>query len=124
MDLFEVYTVHKALADAKGLKLIVYEGGNFMELDGAGEDVVERFFEVNRDSRLAALFVENIENFLDAGGQEFFYFLNEDLWGDEGAFGARRYQDQTRDDAPVFDGLMDYIESSKCSWDSCEMPAP
>jgi len=123
-DLRDVYAQHRAMAEARGLDLIVYEGSNFMELDGAPAGVVETFFELNRDRRLGEAFVRNIRNFGEAGGREFFHFLNEDLWGDDQVSGARQFQDQPRSDAPVFDALMDFVETEDCWWPGCERTAP
>lgn len=123
-DLNSVYTEHAALAASKNLDFIAYEGGNFMELDGAPQSTVDMFYEANQDVRMPTAFVDNVNNFIAAGGKDFFFFLNEDLWTAEGAFGARRYQDQTREEAVVFDGLMDFIETTPCSWADCKLLLP
>ena len=126
VELNQNYITHAAYAADRNLQLIAYEGGNFMQTTGAGQSVVDKFFTLNRDSRLSDAFVSNFENFEAAGATTFFYFLNEDFWTDEGAFGARRYQDESREEAVVFDGLMNYIESTVCWWNNCErtLPAP
>jgi len=95
-----------------------------MELDDGPQSIVDVFYAANRDTRLAPLFTQNITNFISAGGKDFFYFLNEDLWTNQGAFGARQYQDQTREQSPIFDGLSDYIEGTPCSWTNCELSTP
>jgi len=95
-----------------------------MQTTGAPQATVDKFFTLNRDSRLADAFVQNFNNFQAAGATSFFFFLNEDFWTNEGAFGARRYQDETRSDAPVFDGLMTYIEQTLCWWDDCARTLP
>jgi len=123
-DLNAVYVSHAAYASDRNLQLISYEGGNFMQTTGAPQATVDKFFTLNRDSRLADAFVQNFNNFQAAGATSFFFFLNEDFWTNEGAFGARRYQDETRSDAPVFDGLMTYIEQTLCWWESCERTLP
>ena len=126
VELNQNYITHAAYAADRNLQLIAYEGGNFMQTTGAGQSVVDKFFTLNRDSRLSDAFVSNFENFEAAGATTFFYFLNEDFWTDEGAFGARRFQDESREEAVVFDGLMNYIESTVCWWNNCErtLPAP
>ncbi len=120
VELNQMYVDHAAYASDRNLQLISYEGGNFMQTTGAGQSVVDNYFALNRDSRLGDAFVSNFNNFQAAGGHAFFYFLNEDFWTNEGAFGARRYQDETRSEAPVFDVLMTYIESTVCWWSACE----
>ncbi len=120
IELNQNYITHAAYASDRNLQLIAYEGGNFMQTTGAGQAVVDKFFTLNRDSRLSDAFVSNFNNFESAGATTFFYFLNEDFWTEEGAFGARRYQDESREEAVVFDGIMDYIESTVCWWADCE----
>ena len=126
VELNQNYITHAAYASDRNLQLIAYEGGNFMQTTGAAQSVVDKFFTLNRDSRLSDAFVSNFNNFEEAGATTFFYFLNEDFWTDEGAFGAMRYQDESREEAVVFDGLMNYIESTVCWWADCErsLPAP
>jgi len=119
-ELSQNYVTHAAYASDRGLQLIAYEGGNFMQTTGAPQATIDAFFALNRDSRLGDAFVENVNNFQQAGATAFFYFLNEDFWTHEGAFGAMRYQDETRSEAPVFDTLMTYIEQTVCWWDDCE----
>ena len=123
-ELNAVYVTHAAYASARNLQLISYEGGNFMQTTGAPAATVNTFFALNRDPRLGDAFVQNFNNFQAAGATSFFFFLNEDLWTHEGAFGARRYQDESRSDAPVFDRLMSYIEQTLCWWDGCERVLP
>jgi len=124
VELNQNYLSHATYANDRNLRLIAYEGGNFMQTTGAAQSVVDKFFALNRDSRLANAFVQNFDNFQAAGGSAFFYFLNEDFWTNEGAFGARRFQDESRDESPVFDGLMDYIETTSCWWTNCERSVP
>jgi hypothetical protein len=124
IELNENYITHAAYANDRNLQLIAYEGGNFMQTTGAGQSVVDKFFTLNRDSRLADAFVSNFDNFEAAGATTFFYFLNEDFWTEEGAFGAMRYQDESREEAVIFDGLMNYIEATTCWWSDCERTLP
>ncbi len=124
VELNSHYESHVAMANVRNLVLLAYEGGNFMEIDGGGDTVTNRYFQLNRDARLVEAFVQNFRNFEDAGAQLFFYFLNEDLWNDQGVFGARQYQDQIREEAPTFDGLMNYIESTPCWWSGCAKTLP
>ncbi len=124
LELKQNYITHAAYASDRNLQLISYEGGNFMQIVGGSQTVVDNYFTLNRDSRLADAFVANFNNFQSAGATTFFFFLNEDFWTHEGAFGARRYQDESRSDAPVFDGLMTYIEQTLCWWDGCERSLP
>jgi len=124
IELNQNFITHAAYASDRNLELIAYEGGNFMQTTGAAQSVVDKFFSLNRDSRLSDAFVQNFDNFEAAGATTFFYFLNEDFWTNEGAFGAMRYQDESRTDAPIFDGIMSYVESTVCWWTDCERSLP
>ncbi|MBQ61034.1 MAG: hypothetical protein CMQ19_03055 [Gammaproteobacteria bacterium] len=59
-----------------------------MQIIGGDSSAMDVFQTANRDRQMGTAFTDNLANFRDAGGIEFFFFLNEDLWDGLESFGA------------------------------------
>jgi len=98
---------------SRGLDLIAYEGGQ--HLVGVGEaqgnqTLTNKFVEANRHPRMKNLYLEDLYGWVQAGGKMYVSYSSAGRYGNWGSWGVMEYQDQTRAQAPKYDGLMTFIE--------------
>ncbi|MBF0338169.1 MAG: hypothetical protein HQL05_10080 [Nitrospirae bacterium] len=127
------YNALYALANTRGLRMVAYEGGqhytaNIFDGDGDTEEdgdpqniIHNKFMAAGRDPRMKTVYLTNFTNFKNAGGHEFFHFLNLSDHTINGAtFGALEHQTQSRTDAPKYDAIMTFMEQNPCWWSGCD----
>ncbi|MBF0240746.1 MAG: hypothetical protein HQM12_23860 [SAR324 cluster bacterium] len=118
------YLINYSLAQARGLALIGYEGGQYLTPDvfstANQNEIYNLFAEANHDARMGAAYLTNFSNWKNAGGSEFFHFTNIAYSSVHGMVGALEYQTQPRSEAPKFDAIMSFIEQNDCWWTNCE----
>ncbi|MBI4613070.1 MAG: cellulose-binding protein [Planctomycetes bacterium] len=109
------------LADAEvarefGLPLVAYEGGQHlacMESAERDQDVIDLFHAANRDPRMGALYDELLSDWSTASGGGLFIHCDDCErmnWG--GSWGALESIEQPRSEAPKYDALERWMESS------------
>jgi hypothetical protein len=106
-------------ASAHGVDLVSYEGGQHLAGHGGVEndDTINALFdEVNRDSRMGGLYATYLEAWRDAGGQVFTHFTSCGGYSKWGRWGSLEYLTQPREEAPKFDALQDFIETTPPWW--------
>ena len=97
---------NKALADAAGLALIAYEGGQHLAAHDSGDStLVNKFIDANRNSRMGTIYRKYFADWANGGGGVFCHFSSCYTPSKHGAWGALEYQTQTG--APKFDALVD-----------------
>ena len=103
---------HKAIADAQGLPLVCYEGGqHFVGSPPANNDpeLVELLNSANRDPRMYDRYIEYLD-MLEAEGVELLaHFSYCGKWSKWGSWGSLEVQDQPLQDAPKYRALIDWI---------------
>ena len=110
---------YRSLADAHGLALVAYEGGQHMvgsrgaQQNDALKDLFHAF---NRDPRIKPLYLDYLGLWKQAGGQLFIHFSDASTWGKFGSWGALEYVTQPRAAAPKFDALQTFIEHNPVWW--------
>lgn len=104
---------NRAIADARGLGLITYEGGQHLAGNGGAEwneDLTAKFISVNREPGMRQVYFDDYQRWHTAnpGGLYVIYnhIGNYTMWG---SWGLKETQMQATTEAPKWLGLMDYI---------------
>ncbi|MBJ7899634.1 MAG: cellulose-binding protein [Cyanobacteria bacterium RI_101] len=95
---------HAALANAQGLELLAYEGGQ--HLVGFNPASTQLFRAANRDPRMGQLYEEYLQNWRDAGGGLFVNFTNVSTYGIYGSWGALEHVNDPS--SPKYEALLNY----------------
>jgi hypothetical protein len=110
---------NKAIADAHGVPLIAYEGGqHFVGVQGGENDagINAKFDALNRDPRMGDFYTAYLQGWKSAGGQDFAHFVNCGRWSKWGRWGALEWVSQPRQEAPKYDALQGFIEGNDRWW--------
>ena len=108
-----------AVATARGLPLIAYEGGQHLVGNGGVENnatINALFDDANRDPRMGALYKTYLDAWKASGAKLFVHFINCSGYSMWGRWGALEYLDQPRANAPKFDALQTFIEQNRAWW--------
>jgi hypothetical protein len=104
---------HKALADAYGVDLVTYEGGQHL-VWGRGwttNDTINALFDaVNRDPRMGELYTGYLQGWFELSGGLYINYTNCMNWGLYGRWGGLEYVTQPRAAAPKYNAVMTFIE--------------
>jgi chitodextrinase len=108
-----------AVAAARGIPLIAYEGGQHL----VGHSGVENtsainalFDNANRDPRMGTLYRSYLDAWKAAGGALFAHYTACDGYSKWGRWGALEHLEQPRAQAPKFDALQSFIEQNPAWW--------
>jgi hypothetical protein len=107
------------VAQANGLELIAYEGGQ--HLTGVGPPLNNAainglFDKANRDPRMGELYATYLEGWRKNGGQLFVHFTDCSAPSQWGRWGALEWLEQARAQAPKFDAISRFIEQNPVWW--------
>jgi hypothetical protein len=104
---------NRANANARGLGMVAYEGGQHLAGVGAAaqgnEQLTALFIAANRSPRMQAIYVEYLNLWRTNGGGIFFHLENVSAPTRAGSWGALEFQDQDTTTAPKYLGLMDFV---------------
>lgn len=98
-----------AVASSYGLKMVGYEGGqSLVGYNGAENDtaMTTLFGNVNRDSGMAPLYTQYLQNWVNSGGDVFVHYSDMGGYAKYGNFGTLEYQDQDTGSSPKYTALM------------------
>lgn len=95
---------HAALANAQGLELLAYEGGQ--HLVGSDSASIKLFREANRDPRMGQLYEQYLQTWRDAGGGLFMNFTDISPYGNSGSWGALEHVNDLS--SPKYEALLNY----------------
>jgi hypothetical protein len=108
-----------AVAKARGVKLIAYEGGQHLSgIFGAENDAALNtlFDAVNRHPRMKSVYTRYLDAWKANGGELFVHYVNCMTYSKWGRWGALEALDQPREKAPKYDALMSFIEKNPSWW--------
>lgn len=108
-----------AVAKARGLPLIAYEGGQHLAGFGGVENnaaINTLFDRANRDPRMGDLYKKYLASWKASGGTLMMHFVNCGRYSKYGRWGALEYLEQPRADAPKFNALQTFIEQNPAWW--------
>ena len=103
------------VAGRYGLPMIAYAGGQDLRATGTltQDATLNALFDsANRDARMRDAYTAYLEGWRALGGGLFMHYLDCAAYAPSGRNGAIEWIDQPRAEAPKYDALMSYIESS------------
>jgi hypothetical protein len=109
----------KAVADAYGLDLLGYEGGQHLVApkphinSPETQAITEVAIAANRDPRMYDLYMQYLDQWQDLGGGMMFHLLNVGYPSRYGMWGSLEYQTQPIAEAPKYRALMQYIKEAE-----------
>jgi hypothetical protein len=110
---------YRSVADAYGVRLLAYEGGQHMVGVGGAENdpaLNSLFDSFNRDPRIKQLYLDYLASWKNLGGELFVHFSDVSRWDRWGRWGALEHVAQPRAESPKFDGIMTFIEQNPVWW--------
>lgn len=115
--LFEQFAYHKRIADARGLELVMYEGGTHVVGVGAWQNdaqLTSFFTWLNASSGMAALYIELMEGWRDAGGTLFNAFVDIGRHDRYGSWGNLEHID---DNSARWEALIEFNRENPGWWE-------
>lgn len=107
------------VAKTHGVALVAYEGGQHLAgaLGVENNDAINTLFDAaNRDARMGTLYAKYLAAWKAAGGTLFAHFVHCERQSKWGRWGALEYLEQPRQEAPKFDALQTFIETTPKWW--------
>jgi hypothetical protein len=107
------------VANAYGVRLIGYEGGQHMvgiwgaENSAALDTLFDAF---NRDPRVKQMYLDYLNAWKQNGGELFVHFTDVSRYTKWGRWGALEYIAQPRAGSPKFDAIQSFIEQNPVWW--------
>jgi hypothetical protein len=117
---FDRIDLHRVVAEAYGLPLVAYEGGqHLVAQEGAqgGTTMSALFMEANRDARMELLYSAYLERWRQGSGTLFMHHNDVGRYNENGSFGALEYIDQN--ETPKYRALRQFIDANLCWWPRC-----
>ena len=115
---------HKSIADAKGLHLITYEGGQHLVggkiVDSQGKTInlqndpvlTEFFTSANRKSKMKDIYTKYLNNWKNDGGKLFMNFSSTGEYGKYGSWGLLENMYQDKATAYKYQAVTEFISSN------------
>lgn len=117
---FGVMSAAKGVADAYGVQLVAYEGGQHLAGVGdvANSDAITTLFTAaNRDPRMGAVYTRYLDGWKAHGGGLFVNYSLVSAYDKWGSWGALESIDQ--ETSPKWEALQNYMGSAGCQGNSC-----
>ncbi len=119
-------TAHKSAADARGLRLVAYEGGqHLVGVFGVenNQAITNLFIGANRDSRMGPIYESYLQSWKDNGGELFALFGLSGTYSRFGSWGIVERLGQTPR-PPKAQAILDFNAANPCWWPDCGSGAP
>lgn len=112
-------TTSKAAADAYGLPMWAYEGGQHLVPPGGDTDTkfLALIIAANRDPRMSTAYDQDIADWKSVGGQTFVYFSHVSQVSKYGMWGVK--ESLTDVNAPKWKAVVRARDGSACWWAGC-----
>ncbi|BAQ62824.1 cellulose-binding domain protein [Geminocystis sp. NIES-3708] len=113
-DINQKFLYHSQVAQARGLQLVAYEGGQ--HITGVkqvknNQKLTDFFIALNRRPEMYDLYTELLNNWEKAGGGLFMHFVDIGKPSKHGSWGALEYLDQL--ESPKYKALIGFINNQK-----------
>ncbi len=108
--------VQQKVADAFGVDLVAYEGGqHLVDWDTRRVDEAPNplLYAANRDPRMGELYYKYLQEWDKAGGKVFVLFSAPRIYSWYGSWGLKEHITQPRNKAPKFDAALRYLEETR-----------
>lgn len=113
-------SAQRAVAAARGLAMVAYEGGQALYGSGGVENdaaVTGLFTAANRDPRMGSAYDQFFAGWRALGGELFNHFNHVGQSSGTGNWGSLEYMDQAG--SPKYDALMRFVAGNPCWWSGC-----
>jgi hypothetical protein len=112
---------NQKIAQAHGLKLVAYEGGQHMVgIQGAenNERLTKLLHEANAHPRMKAIYDRHLNHWEQAGGDVFCHFSSVSQWSKWGSWGVMQFYDEKPSDSPKASALFHWArtQGQNVSW--------
>ncbi|NJO42831.1 MAG: cellulose-binding protein [Cyanobacteria bacterium CRU_2_1] len=104
-----LFQYHLQVAQSKGLRLVVYEGGQHLNSPDS-EKLIQFFIELNRHPEMYNLYTDLLNRWKADRGTLFMHFADVGLPGRWGSWGALEYVGQ--ENSPKYDALIDFMNQN------------
>lgn len=104
---------YKAEAEKRGLKLMCYESGQHLTgVAGAenNEKLTKLFHEANRHPRMKDLYLEDLKNWYEIGGNAYCIFSSMGKYTKWGSWGVMEWHDQPEEEAPKMMAIREWMK--------------
>lgn len=98
------------LAKERKLRLIAYEGGQHMKAMNGSEDLVQKFIIANRNPLMKDLYLKDLRQWAEVGGDLFCMFSSVNKPGNHGSWGLLEYDGQDPNLAPKYQAALEYAK--------------
>jgi hypothetical protein len=123
MDQIRGFTRNNAtLAAEFGLNLTAYEAGGHFIATGfvVNNPAVTSFFAAaNRDPRMGDMYRLYMDLWKEEGGRINAIYNSVSPSTNAGSVGTKEWTGQPREQAPKFDAILDFVETTPCWWEGC-----
>ncbi|GIL67802.1 hypothetical protein Vafri_21078 [Volvox africanus] len=109
--------LHAAITAKYGKPLLAYEAGQGMTGDGSSTDLA---IQANRDPAMTGIYKTYMEGLAAANVSRIVHFSSMGAYTKSGSWGLMEAQDWDPSEAPKYQGLMSYLNSSL----TCALPPP
>ncbi|MGB1012262.1 MAG: sugar-binding protein [Thiolinea sp.] len=122
-NLLKVIRQQAEIAQAYGVDLIAYEGGQHLvdhKTHKMTEGATPHLVAANRDPRMAEEYQRLLTGWKDVGGKLFVAFSapRPPTW--HGSWGIKEYINQPDDETPKYRALLAFMDDQPCWWQGCE----
>lgn len=107
---------YAALARKYGLALVAYEGGQHLVGHGGAENneqMMKLFHAANRHPGMRDLYLRNLRDWQEAGGDLFCVFSSMGAYSKWGSWGLLEHAAQDLDNAPKYQAIREYLQGTK-----------
>jgi hypothetical protein len=107
---------YAAEAKKRGIKLMAYESGQHLVGYGGAENnekLTNLFHSANRHPRMKELYLEDLQNWREVGGDTYCVFSSVGKYTKWGAWGVLEWHDQPEKDAPKMMALREWMQKKK-----------
>ena len=121
-------TAYAAVAEARGIDLVAYEGGQHLVTVGYPQandsdkainaEISELFMEANRDPRMRYLYLDYYDHWLETASDIHVLYSSVGTFSQWGSWGSQEYMDEP--DMPKRQAADNFIALRECPWLSCE----
>lgn len=109
---------NKAVADARGLDFLAYEGGQ--DFNSGGDSTLQTLYaEVNRDSRMNTAYTTYLNYWKQASGSLFMHYTDTGSYVSWNPGTNGSLESITQTSSPKYDALQSFISNNDCWWVDC-----
>lgn len=118
----EYIRTQKAITDKYGVQLVAYEAGQGLaDFQTRTDDEFPNplLYAANRDPRMRGIYDRFLNGWKAEGGTLLMHYTAPRVYNKQGPWGVKEYITQPTSQAPKYQALLDFINSTPCWWQDC-----